>query len=364
MQARLAAAFVALSLLGASALNVKQDCQDGRPKSKGQNDEPANSKVIPGPDCGHVKMIVGKWNRAAKVGEAAGNAQGAIIEADKAAGLATKAAEASAKVIKKYGDGASTDAADAAKGAAKAATKASTAAESTLGTVKDAIKAGDFAGQEVKPSDLSKLQDDTEEAIKAAKKADEKAARALAFAADVKKTAMKDLEKAVQIVGEVADAAKPALEKATEYTQKAKHAGKDAKAQLDKLEDTAKDLDKKIEKANEQAPVGESLKESLEAHKGPLQDLRGATDDASKEVDKASKDLEGLLEPIVAAAEGAMGGDPAISSMSEDVTKAEGGLKTLQDKMEDLMSKVTKMKKEESRLKVSIEKADKWDSGY
>merc|ERR1719327_2438775 len=271
-------------------------------------------------------MIVGKWHRAAKVGTAAGAAQGAIIEADKAADLAKSAAEKSAKAVEKYGGAdASKDASDKAKAAAEKATEKSTATQTQLDTVKGAIESSEFGGEGVDPADLSKLSDLTEETIKAAKTADEKAARALAFAADVKKSAMGDLQKA---------------------------------------EDAGKRLDKKIEGAHEQAPVGEGLKETLEAHKDPLTDMISATKDGIDGVKSAATDLSGKLEPLKAAREGAMGGDTALSGMAEDVTKAEGSLQKLEDKMEALMSAVTVMKKEEARLSKSIKKAEEWDHGY
>merc|ERR1719235_2073366 len=310
-------------------------------------------------------MIVGKWHRAAKVGTAAGAAQGAIIEADKAADLAKSAAEKSAKAVEKYGGAdASKDASDKAKAAAEKATEKSTATQTQLDTVKGAIESSEFGGEGVDPADLSKLSDLTEETIKAAKTADEKAARALAFAADVKKSAMGDMQKAVKVVEELEDAAKPALEKSADFAQKASFAVKDVEAALTKAEDASKRLDKKIEGAHEQAPVGEGLKETLEAHKDPLTDMISATKDGIDGVKSAATDLSGKLEPLKAAREGAIGGDTALSGMAEDVTKAEGSLQKLEDKMEALMSAVTVMKKEEARLAASIKKAEEWSSGY
>lgn len=152
---------------------------------------PADSKVIDGPDCGNVKQIFSKWNKAKNVGSAAGQAQAAISAADHMATVAQQQVDRAKEIGNELSkDGAMPKGIELALEPAETAisdvSSASSELDTKLSTVKDQMNAGDISGDSVKAADLKDLKEKTEAATVATKKAKDNAERLMEKAEEAK----------------------------------------------------------------------------------------------------------------------------------------------------------------------------------
>jgi len=333
----------------------------GHAPEKSKSKPPADSKTIDGPDCGHVKQIIGKWQKASKVGKLAGSAQGAVM----AASAAASAAEAGAKKARELGkeidkDGKVPDVIESvakkAEEAGKKATKESTELETELKSFKSTVSGSEISGSDVKDKDMVKLRELTEKVIVATKDAKEAGGDAMDRAEAAKKDALEDSAKAVKMIQSRVDKSSSVLKEAKSASEKANTAVGDAEHKVKGVESTVKDLEKKEKDAGDQAPVWKALKTNLD-------DTAKAVTEAAKPVKefdiKTPIDaLDKAIAPLESASKKAAAG-AVIPSVSKDLDTARAAEDDLKLALEKLKAKVKTLKSRESRMDSKLEEAEK-----
>lgn len=343
---------VAALLPGAAALHLRG--------------EPADGKVIEGPDCGHVKKVISKYTKAAKVGKLAGKARGAISSAEAAAGVA-EAAETQAEEIggafkDENGDfpKAIEQAIQNAKDAADDAMKIAGKLETQLGSFKNDITKTDFSGEAVEDEDLVKMEDMTKEVVKAAKTAREVAAATVKKAEKVKEDYLKDSANVGGFAKKVLDASTAALKEATDVGTKAGHAVGDAELLLKNSEKAKTGLDKILaDDASDQAPVLEAFIDDLDAKMDGVSDGADESESAIDKLKDDAKILKEKTEALKAVYEAVRGGANAPASASSDITAAEAALDAVEQDLVNVKASAKTLMKRQAKLKAKYEEAEK-----
>jgi chromosome segregation ATPase len=324
-------------------------------------ENPANSKVIEGDDCGNVKTIIGKWAKSKTAGAIAGSAKGATLQAATAAKQTEDAITYAKELGKKYdakGDvpESVTMAAEDATTAAKAATEASTALDTKITVFKG--KMGDFA-KEITDDDMVSLKKETEEAITAADDAKAAAERVVSKAEEAKKKSLESSEGALKVIDGVLEDTGKLSDEAGEAAQKSKHAASDVGDLVTKAEATVTKLDGKIADAGDQAPVWTALQQDLVGRKGAAEDSKKAVESAIDDVKKAatamdekSAGLKETKEKAQAAPKELLGKTSEIDATEESARETETALVALKGKVETMM-------KDSERLEAKNKEAEK-----
>lgn len=321
--------------------------------------EPADSKAIEGPDCGHVKQVIRKWRKAASVGQVAGEARAAITSADAAAGRAAAAAGHAREIGTAIGKGGELPegiklSAESAEQAAKAATSASTALETELETFKSKTSSSGFSGSAVDDSDMVSLRESTSAAKEAAASAIDASELALKKAEDAQEAATKSSQKVARLVAAILDASDPVLKDAAAAAQKATWAADRADRIVSNAQDTVKAVEGKMAKAGDQKPVWEALKTELESTADGVKEAKDALTKAAADVTTAVGTLKEKLIPLKEAGESVAGGG-ITSEMTAEIAAAEAALDSAKESLAALEAKRQTMTKRESRLQVKLQ---------
>jgi len=289
-------------------------------------DEPEGSKVIKGPDCGQVSQIVPMYRNAGDVGGLAGAAQGAITNADASADNVKtekdRAEEIASVLSEDDTEGVTLAAEDATKAAEKAA-EASTALATELETFKGSVSGSDVSGADITQDDKSALTKLTEEAVAATKACDEAGVRVVAKAQEAQAKAMKDTGKASKLINVVLEKAVPLIEEIAEVAQKSKHAADDMDALIKKAEDQEQRLADTIEEAEEQTPVWDAMKGSIEKDRNFLIEDQTAVNDQVDPLTASADELGSKIETLKDDAATIEGGGSAIMSKPKDIAAAQ-----------------------------------------
>jgi hypothetical protein len=296
-------------------------------------DEPEGSKVIKGPDCGQVSQIVPMYRNAGDVGGLAGAAQGAITNADASADNVKtekdRAEEIASVLSEDDTEGVTLAAEDATKAAEKAA-EASTALAIELETFKGSVSGKGrtdtknyISGADITEDDKSALTKLTEEAVAATKACDEAGVRVVAKAQEAQAKAMKDTAKASKLIGVVLEKAEPLIEEIADVSQKSKHAADDMDAVIKKAEDQEQRLADTIEEAEEQTPVWDAMKVSIEKDRNFLIEDQSAVNDQVDPLTASADELSGKIDPLKDDAATIEGGGSAIMSKPKDIAAAQ-----------------------------------------
>jgi len=324
---------------------------------------PEYSKLIKGPDCGHVKQIIGKYQKAAKVGKVAGAARGVITQADVAAGkvdVAVSRAKEIGKSLTKDGElpKAIKEAIANAEKAAKEASKASAALDTELETFKTKVSGSDISGADVKDEDLVKLKKAAEAAKDAGGAAFASAERVISKAEETEKEVKVKSRQSAGRVRVLISQAEPLLEKLPKAAQEAGWAVDKADATAKKADDTLKKVDDKIKDAKDQKPVFEALKDGIKGQVKGVEEMKEPMKKATTGVSDAEKGLKEAMEPLNKAAKKAAGGG-VVTEVSEDLTKAEKAIDEAKQALAALKGKQESLVKAQDRLKAALEKAEK-----
>jgi len=349
------AAVITLALLQASW--PADALVTARPKT------PEYSKLIKGPDCGHVKQIIGKYSKAAKVGKLAGSARGVITQADIAAGkvdAAVSRAKEMGKSLTKDGElpKAIKDSIASAEKAAKEASKASATLDTELETFKKKVSGSDISGADVTDEDLVKLKKAADAAKDAGGAAFASAERVLSKAKETEDAAKEKSEQSTGRVRVLISTAEPLLEKLPKAAQEAGWAVDKADAATKKADDTLKKVEGKIKDAKDQKPVWEALKDGIKGHVDGVKDMKDPMKKATTAVTDADKALQGAMKPLKKASETAAGGG-VVSEISEDLTKAEKAIDEANQALTALKGKQESLVKSQGRLEAELDKAEK-----
>lgn len=324
--------------------------------------EPADSETIEGPDCGHVSQIIGKWGKAKKAGKLAGAARAAVMQADKADGAIDKVLTRAEGVGEHVGDGTVPSSVsgpvDYARKAMQKATDASVALEGKLDTFKQNVGETEFSAQKVSSDDMADLKKKTDSTNDAIKAAYEAADRATSKAKAAKEDALKDAGKALKLIKSVIKAGSPLVKDAKEIAQKSGFAIEDAATLRGKADDLISKVESKADKVEEQKPVFDALASNLKDKKSSVKDaadaLQTAIDDMMG-VPGGTGGIEGLaqqLKPLVEASEKGDGGDTnAVKNEAPSVPKAEtavddttAAISTVQGRGQTLMGRMERLK--------------------
>jgi len=322
--------------------------------------DPEYSKLIKGPDCGHVKQIIGKYQKAAKVGKVAGTARGVITQADIAAGKVDAAVTRAKEIGKSLGElpKAIKEAISSAEKAAKEASTASAALDTELETFKTKVSGSDISGADVTDEDMVKLKKAAEAAKDAGGAAFASAERVLSKAEESEKAAKEKSEESAGKVRILMSMAGPLLEKLPKATQEAGWAVDKADATATKADDTLKKVEDKIKDAKDQKPVWEALKEGIKGHVDGVKEMKEPMKKAQTAVSDAEKALQEAVKPLKEALKTAAGGG-VVSDISEDLTKAEKATDKASQALTALKGKQDSLVKSHDRLKSELEAAEK-----
>jgi len=324
---------------------------------------PEYSKLIKGPDCGHVKQIIGKYQKAAKVGKVAGAARGVITQADIAAGkvdAAVSRAKEIGKSLTKDGELPKSikESISSAEKAAKEAAKASATLDTELETFKNKVSGSYISGADVTDEDLVKLKEAAEAAKDAGGAAFASAERVLSKAKETEEAVKEKSEQSTGRVRVLISTAEPLLEKLPKAAQEAGWAVDKADATATKADDTLSKVDDKIKDAKDQKPVWEALKEGIKGHVDGVKEMKDPMKEATTAVTDAEKALQEAMKPLIKASKAAAGGG-VVSEISEDLTKAEKAIDEANQALTALKGKQESLGKRQDRLKAELEKAEK-----
>lgn len=241
----------------------------GGPPSEGG---PADSQVIEGPDCGNVKQIVGKWQKAGATGALAGAAQAAILNAERAAQACTDAVQHAQAEGAKLDQGGAVpemvqNAVNDATSAGAAATSAAGSLQSELDGFRTKITSGDIAGSDVMDADIVSLKRLTEDAEMQAANATEAAARVMAQLDEAQANALEKTSGSLEAMASVLEAAEPLHKQASELGQQAGFAVQTADSDIAAADKVSPLIDAKVSEATTQKPVWEAFKADFDARK-------------------------------------------------------------------------------------------------
>jgi len=333
--------------------------RQGEPE-KGDDEEkkdPADSEVIEGPDCGHVKQIIGVYHKSAKVGTVAGEASGAIT----AVTMATNIADAALAKIDEIAEATGGEF-DAVKKPLEKASEDATAKQVDLetekGSLKDEIAGSDMGGAGVEDKVYVKVKKLTEEANTAAKKVITFAESAVKKAEELKKDMMKDAGKMEKMIGNFNKKAEPKVKECVDLHQKAGWAVDEADKIVKKAEDASGKLDEKIGEDETQAPVYEALKDNLESAKEAVTEAQDSVKEKKEDLKKQSDDLKEKSKALKEASEKAAGDQLKLKDEGENMLKAEKQMRDTDAAVLALKNEVKTLKKREETLKKYVEEAE------
>lgn len=287
--------------------------------------DPANSTTIDGPDCGNVKQIFSKWEKAKQVGQVAGRARGVIANAQAVAGgldaTAAKVQEAG-KALGENGQPPEAIQAAATKAdqASTAITDAVAALETKLGAFQSAVGATEMSGADVTDEQVMELKDLTSELEVATRNAQDEVKALLKKAEEVRTDALKSSASALRLIKSVLGSATPLLQEAPDMAQKAKWAVDEAKAAVTAADKAANELNTTA--AGDQAPVLEAAKSDLLSKSQAVADSHPDVTTAIDELNTATAALKAKVQPVEDAEQAAAGGS-LVWGISEDLTAAE-----------------------------------------
>lgn len=316
--------------------------------------EPADSATIEGPDCGHVKQIFGKWQKASKVGHLAGHARGVVSTAQAAAGALDAAAQRVRAVGAAIGENGTLPeaikvAAQNADDASSAATAASAALGVELDTFKSAIASSDMSGAGVSDAQMSTLKQLTAAAENATQFAQAELKQVLATAVAAETKALKSSAATELLVKGALDAAAPLQKLAPEVVQKSGWAVKDAQAVVGEAQTLLARVVQKVANASEQAPVWEAAQGDLE---NKTQAVSGAGQTVTAAIGTLSSAADVLTNAValLKAAEAKAAGGGVLSGLSGALTVAEQATAKTQEALTTLEGAVRTLTDRQVRL--------------
>jgi chromosome segregation ATPase len=324
----------------------------------------ADSDVIDGPDCGHVKQIIGKWGKAKKAGKLAGEAKGAVMQADKAANIVDKVITRAENIGKEINDGDIPDSvkrpADHAKDKSTEASNKAGELDTMVGAFKNKITEHEFSAKAVASGDMSDLKKKTVEVNDAIKDSYDAAERALSKAQDEKKKALKDAGKALKILKATFDKAEPLIKDSKELAQKSTHAMEDGEDIASKAEGVVSDVRSHADEADDQAPVFRVLADNLEAMKESVTTAKDSLNTAIGEMETAADDLQTHADDLKSAIEhGDAGETEAVQSQATEVPEIEGALDKLSSEITSVKSHAKNLLERIDLLKKDMKNAEK-----
>lgn len=325
--------------------------------------EPADSEIVEGPDCGHVKSVIGKFTKSAKVGKLLGEASGAVTQADSA----SETADSAAKKAKKLAEAASKVGGAEFKAAEKAAEDATTAGEDATAAstdlqtqydkVKDSLGETDGAGYGAKDEDVAELRTLKTKAVTATKTALSSAENAIKRGEKAKQAALKNADAAVELLKTVSKDAAAKIKEATNFGQKAKFVADDATKYAEKAKAVVGKVEEKMndEATGDQKPVWEALKGNMDAEVEALgesvTELEGKIDDMKA----ASDDLDGRAKPLNAALEKAPEG---VTEMQKEVGECETATTKLGEAIEAVQLDAQSVTKKQKAVEAIVAEAE------
>jgi len=335
----------------------------GKPEEEDEN--PADSDTIEGPDCGHVRKIIGQWGHAKKVGQYAGLARAAVSAADKAATNTDNSVDRAEKVGKEISEDGEvpssiSGAADFAADASKEATKLATELDTKLIGFKDSASNSEFSGEDVSSTDMQELKELTQDTNAAAVAANKAGALVIEKAEAAKKDALKNSGKALKLIKAVVEEGEPLVKEGKEIEQKVGWAKDKADTKVEEATALVVKIKKKAAKSDEQAPVFEALAADVEAKAASVKDGKDSLNLAITDLETAISALDDAVAPLKAAAEKGDGGDTtavlneaesvapgetAVGDADAAISKVKGRAKTMMDRMERLDDAVAKAEK-------------------
>lgn len=343
---------------GARPRLALEQAHQGEPEGEGEAKALADSEVIDAsPDCGHVKQIIGIWSKAAKVGSAAGLAGGAITGITSAVNVADAALAKIDKIAEDTGGDFEAVKKPLEK-ASEEATKIQVDLETEKGSLKDEAAASDLAGGGVEDETLVKVRKLTEEAKTAAKNVITFAESALKKAEEHKKDMMKNAGQMEKMIKKFNEAADPLVKECVDIGQKAGFAIDGADKIVKKAEDASGKLDGKIEKAEEQAPVYEALKDNLESAKEAVTEAQDSVKEKKEDLEKQSDDLKEKSKALKEASEKAAGDQLKLKDEGENLGKAERKKRETEAALDALKNEVKTLMKRQDALKKITEEAE------
>lgn len=328
--------------------------------------EPADSKIVEGPDCGHVKQIISKYTKASKVGTLAGKAQGAINSAEAAADVAeaakTQAEEIGGAFKDKDGElpvaiqSALKNAGDAGDEAMELAGKL----ETKLSSFKDKITKTDFSGAGVGDGDMVMLKDMTVAVGKAAETAREVAAATVKKAEEVKADYLKDASSMGKFAKEVLDAANAAVAEASDIGQKAGYAVDDGELLGKKAKKATTGLKAKLaEDESDQAPVLEAFIDDLDRKATGVSDVSDEAVTAIKKLETDATTLKDSVATTKGIYEAVRGGANTPSGASGDLTTAEAATDAVEQDIVEVKGLAKTLMARMAKLKAKVAEAEK-----
>lgn len=318
--------------------------------------DPADSKTIEGDDCGNVQQITTKWAKAKKVGGLAGKAKAAALAADKEAKNTEDAVKAAKALGEKVGlDGKIPESVKLAAEVAEKAGKAASEAAAKLGTTTDTFKGkfDDFA-KAVSDDDMIKIKKETEETTVAAQDAIDAAGRVLEKAAKAKEDAMKNSAGAVKLIESTTAETDKLAKQAQEISQKSEHAVKDVDTMVKKSKAAAKKVDDKMKDAKEQKPVWEAYKADLEGREKEAEDAGKAVTDQIKKLGDATKDMGDKAKTLKDVKDKAQSTPALALGQQKNIDAAEESIRKTESELDFLKGKVGSMYKATKRLEAKI----------
>jgi len=334
---------------------------------------PADATTIDGVDCGHVKSIIGKWGKSAKVGHLMGKAKAVSDAANQAATNADAAADQAERVGLAVGlNGAApssvADAVAVARGASTAAAGKALTLEATTGDMKTNMGTAHF-GKNVTNAAIHSITTQTEETIVATADVNKAAARATKAAKEAKEAALKNTKGALRMINaKVSDIAKMSKE-VDVMTQKIGFSVKDVQVSLDRSAATSDFMGKlsayisdDTTGAGEQAPVWQARHDDIIGRRTALDDALTVVTGTDGKLPKLTAayasmtDEETMLQGVVNAS---MSSQSAALGQAENIAKAEETLRTTKTAFDECKNAVGTMMQAKQRLDEKFEDTKK-----
>jgi len=343
----------------ASLLEAQRHKED--PEKTGEDF--ADSKTIEGPDCGNVKQIIGKWQRAGSIGAVAGEAQGVLSQAHSAVqatqDAADQAEEASSAVS---ADGSvPVGVGEAATYARDAAAKLNSKAadlQIEIDSFKTAMETDFAAG--VDDEMVSKLKALTAEVATLTKAAHDAAQRVHSKGAEVKSNLKGDAAATLSALNKVLAPGEEAVASSAGIAQEAGFAVKAAEDLLARADVTLGKLEAAKDDAAEQAPVWQAAHDALHGRSDSFDAAKGEVATAIDEYMTAATELKTALGPLKEASKMGAGGDSAsVLSASGDIAAAEEALLKYNEANSKLTAVLETLKLREEALEKLLEESEK-----
>lgn len=316
-----------------------------------------DSKVIDGPDCGHVKQIFGKWNKAKRAGGLAGAAKGTVNAATSAEDFITNKLLPTAESIgEEIGDDGKIPASiqslvDAAKTTVEDVAAAIIELETSLSGFEQTLGESDFSAEKVTAGQMATLKEKTQKAKQAIREAYAAGEKAVSMAKEVKKKALKNVGKALTIIKSTMKTSKPVVDEAKAVAQKSGYLIDEAERTVGKAKDVKDRVNQQAGEAGDQEPVYDALAANIGDQSSSVDDIKDSLSKAVTDMQTVAGELGEQVIKLTDASEKGMAGDQgAVAAGAAEVPKTESkidqastSLITVKGRAKSLMGQISRL---------------------